>query len=101
MVNLKTYNKFDNTITSKVADVLDGQVKMYKENARRMRAVLRVPRLCKLYHDQVRQDNMEEFDPLDKIYEAHYAVVQKEVFYDDDDKIYNKLTEADKTLLAR
>ena len=54
MDNLKKYNKFDNTITARIAEVLDGQVKMYKENARRMRAVLRVPRLCKMYHDQVR-----------------------------------------------
>ena len=54
MENLKKYNKFDNTITARIAEVLDGQVKMYKENARRMRAVLRVPRLCKMYHDQVR-----------------------------------------------
>lgn len=99
--NLKKYNQHDNDITARIADILDGQVKMYKENARRMRAVLRVPRLCKMYHDQVRQDQMDEFQCLDKIYEAHYAVVQKELFYDDDDKMYDKLTQADKTLLAR
>ena len=54
-----------------------------------------------MFHDQVRQDNMDEFESLDKVYEAHYAVLQKEVFYDDDDKIYDNLTQADKTLLSR
>jgi len=34
---------------------------MFKDNAKRMRAVMRVPRLTKIYHDSIRQGNVPEF----------------------------------------
>lgn len=57
---------------------LEEQVELFKENVRRMRAVLRVPRLCTMYHDMIRRAEMPEFDCLDDIYERHYTVVRKE-----------------------
>ena len=43
-----------------------------------MRAILRIPRLCKLYHDRVRSDKMKEFQILDDIYEEHFKIVSNE-----------------------
>ena len=43
-----------------------------------MRAVLRVPRLCKKYHDKIRVENMEEFGALDEVYQEHYGIKTQE-----------------------
>ena len=43
-----------------------------------MRAILRVPRLCKKYHDKIRLENMEEFGALDEVYKEHYGIKTEE-----------------------
>ena len=65
---------------------LGGQADLFKENARRMRAVLRVPRLTKLYHDLIRGENMHEFSSLDRIYEGHFNKVAEDLGLADDGK---------------
>ena len=39
-----------------------------------MRSVLRIPRLCKQYHDKVREGNMDEFKSLEYVYQRHYGL---------------------------
>jgi hypothetical protein len=43
-----------------------------------MRAVLRVPRLTKEYHDSLQQSANPELELLEGIYENHYDIVAKE-----------------------
>ena len=62
-----------------IIDKLDTSVTIFKENGRRMRAVLRVPRLTKQYHDMVRGEEMAEFACLDEVYERHYGKVAEEL----------------------
>ena len=44
-----------------------------------MRAVLRIPRLTKLYHDMIRGEKMQEFASLDMVYERHYTKVAEDL----------------------
>lgn len=39
-----------------------------------MRAVLRIPRLTKMYHEQVKREKMDEFECLDEIYDNHFLL---------------------------
>lgn len=62
-----------------------------------MRAVLRIPRLCKLYHDRVRADKMKEFQILEDIYEEHFKIVSN----DFQEKYQDNLSIAEKTLISK
>ena len=48
------YTQIEQKIQESVIHKLNQQVYLFKENAKRMRAVLRVPRLTKEYHDQIK-----------------------------------------------
>ena len=77
-----TYRKYINVeeqVHESTKDYLENQVTKYKENVRNMRAILRIPRLCKLYHDRVRADKMKEFKILEDIYEEHFKIVSSEI----------------------
>ena len=62
-----------------------------------MRAILRIPRLCKLYHDRVRSDKMKEFQILDDIYEEHFKIVSNE----NEGNSKKQYTVAEKTLISK
>ena len=62
-----------------------------------MRAILRIPRLCKLYHDRVRSDKMKEFQILDDIYEEHFKIVSNE----NEGNSKKQYTIAEKTLISK
>lgn len=59
-----------------IQDMLESQLNIFKENARKMRAVLRVPRLCKMFHDTVSGPaSRRDFQILDQLYEKHFLKV--------------------------
>lgn len=64
-----------------------------------MRAILRIPRLCKLYHDRVRAEKMKEFQILEDIYEEHFKIVSSQ--NENLGKYEEKLTVAEKTLISK
>lgn len=49
-------------------------IAMFKESTKQMRSVLRIPRLCKQFHDKVREGNMDEFKSLDYVYQRHFGL---------------------------
>ena len=64
-----------------------------------MRAILRIPRLCKLYHDKVKSDKMQEFQILEDIYEEHFKIYSDEL--KEMKNTAKKLTVAEETLMAK
>ena len=54
----KEYTSHEYRLKDVILEKLENQALVFKENARRMRAVLRVPRLTKLYHDMIREEKM-------------------------------------------
>lgn len=60
---------------------------------------MRVPRLTKLYHDQIRQGNMPEFKSLDGIFENHFKLLAEEM--GGEDEALKHLSEAEGSLLRR
>lgn len=45
---------------------------MFTANSKKMKAVLRLPRLCKQYHDLIREEKMPEFESLELVFNRHY-----------------------------
>ena len=45
---------------------------MFKHQSRRIRAVLRIPRLCREFHEMVTKEKMSEFKSLESIYKKHF-----------------------------
>ena len=64
-----------------------------------MRAVMRVPRLTKQYHDSIRQDKIPELASLDGVYEKHFQLVADE--YEGEDEALKHLSAVEGSLLAR
>jgi len=54
---------------------LEGKCKLYREGGKKLRAVMRIPRLTRLYHDLIRRDGLDEFASLDQVYDLHFKTV--------------------------
>ena len=54
---------------------LEKRVDLFKANATRMRAVLRVPRLAREFHDLMAAGNLTEFACLADVYDRHYRAL--------------------------
>lgn len=63
------------------------QMEVYKANINRFRAILRVPRLCRIYHEAMRErENVEDLDIIDNIYKEHFTNTAKELDQLDDNE---------------
>ena len=54
---------------------LERRVELFKTNCKSMRAVLRVPRLAREFHDLMAEGRLSEFDCLTDVYERHYRAL--------------------------
>jgi len=61
---------------------LEDRVELFKANCKSMRAVLRVPRLAREFHDLMAAGNLSEFDCLTDVYERHYRAVGESLLPD-------------------
>lgn len=62
-----------------------------------MRAVLRIPRLTRMYHEKIKRENMDEFECLDKIYDEHFVKMTE----DWSPKQFKELPIAERNLISR
>ena len=68
--NYRKWIDMQDLLHEKVIDAYENEMDVFKIEAKKMRAILRVPRLCKMYHDQLAGPQMtEEFKVLEDIYE--------------------------------
>lgn len=51
--NYRKWIEMQDLLHLKVCDAYENEIDIFKIEAKKMRAILRVPRLCKLYHDEV------------------------------------------------
>jgi hypothetical protein len=54
---------------------LENKCRLYREGGKKLRAVLRIPRLTRMYHDLIRVDGKDEFESLDHVYDIHFKTV--------------------------
>lgn len=54
---------------------LEHRVSLYREGGKKMRAVLRIPRLCKQYHDMINDGAKDDFECLNEVYDRHFTVI--------------------------
>jgi len=86
-------------IKNTIIDKLEKRVKLFKDNARKMRAVLRVPRLTKQYQDMVREERIPEFDCIEKVYQRHFEGLAEDIVEFPEN--YKRLSIAERSLLDR
>ena len=60
------------TLKDHVQVKMEEKLDIYMQNAKKMKAVLRLPMLTKKYHDLVREQKMPEFESLELVYKHHY-----------------------------
>lgn len=83
----KTYFKKELQVQEAISAKYKHQMEVYKANINRFRAILRVPRLCRIYHEAMRErENVEDLDIIDNIYKEHFANTAKELDQLDDNE---------------
>jgi hypothetical protein len=68
----REYADFEQQVLEVCLTKLEGKCKLYREGGKKLRAVLRIPRLTRLYHDLIRRDGLDEFASLDQVYDLHF-----------------------------
>jgi DNA repair ATPase RecN len=68
----REYADFEQQVLEACVTKLQGKCKLYREGGKKLRAVLRIPRLTRLYHDLIRRDGLDEFASLDQVYDLHF-----------------------------
>jgi hypothetical protein len=68
----KRYNEWELRVKDEIIKNLEYKLKVLESNSKKMRAVLRVPRMSKQFHDMTRIENMPEFECIEEIYNKHY-----------------------------
>ena len=68
----REYADFEQQVLEVCLSKLEGKCKLYREGGKKLRAVLRIPRLTRLYHDLIRRDGLDEFASLDQVYDLHF-----------------------------
>lgn len=68
----REYADFEQQVLEVCVTKLEGKCKLYREGGKKLRAVLRIPRLTRLYHDLIRRDGLDEFASLDQVYDLHF-----------------------------
>lgn len=68
----KQYAEFELNVKDAIILTYKTRLELLQGNAKKMKAVLRVPRLTKQYHDMTRDHHLPEFDSIEKIYDRHY-----------------------------
>ena len=53
--------KFEGMVYDARISNMDEQIVRFKDSTKQMRSVLRIPRLCKQFHDKIKEGNMNEF----------------------------------------
>ena len=69
----------ESKVKDSTIEILQRDLSIFKENSRKLRAVLRVPRLSTEYHNLIKQDHMPELKVLDGVYEKHYEIMAQEM----------------------
>lgn len=62
--NYKDYTDIQLNTTQGIVDALNRRINSYKETAKQAKAVLRIPRLCHVYHQKIKHLNEEESSKL-------------------------------------
>ena len=68
----KEFAKMELKVKDAVIMKLERRLELFNDNSRKMKAVLRVPRLTKQFHDLMAPGNLAEFDCLERVYDHHY-----------------------------
>lgn len=68
----KEFGKMELKVKDAVISKLERRLELFTDNSRKMKAVLRVPRLTKQFHDLMAPGNLAEFDCLERVYDHHY-----------------------------
>jgi hypothetical protein len=63
------YAEMEIKLVTQICEKLEEQNMVFKENAKKMRAVLRIPRLCNEFHENLKVSKNPEFNILEGIYE--------------------------------
>ena len=71
----KEYADYEQQVLEVCVGKLETKCKLYREGGKKLRAVLRIPRLTRLYHDLIRRDGRDEFESLDQVYDLHFKTV--------------------------
>lgn len=77
------------------------KLKVLNSNSKKMRAVLRVPRMAKQFHDMTRIENLPEFECIEDIYNKHYELTAEEILEKENSPDFRKLSIAEKSLIQR
>ena len=54
---------------------LENRLDLFTDNSKKMKAILRVPRLTKQFHDKLGEGKLSEFACLEKVYDHHYEAM--------------------------
>lgn len=77
---------------------MEKRAEEFDKLTKKMKAVLRVPRLAKQFHDLMAEGKRGEFDCLEKVYDHHFNAFGQSLFLDDpqDPRSFNTITEQPK-----
>ena len=83
----QAYTKIERNVQKAIQKKTNATLDITSENCRKLKAIIRIPMLCKKYHDMIREQNMEEFDSLETIYQEHFERLEKELLEEDVQKL--------------
>jgi len=69
------YAKIELKIKDATIKNLENKLNLFTDNSKKMKAILRVPRLTKQFHDILAEGKLTEFACLSKVYDHHYEAV--------------------------
>lgn len=79
MTQQKRFGRLELRVKNAIIEKLDERVCLFKTNATKMKAVLRIPRLTRHYHDLVRANALPEYDCLEQVYRDHFSEFAKDL----------------------
>ena len=74
----RTYTEFELKTKDHIIEIYRKRVEILHDNAKKMKACLRIPRLTKQYHDMTRDEKIPEFEAIEEIYEKHFSMTTEE-----------------------
>lgn len=93
----KIYNEWELKVKDATIENLIQRCKVLSAQTKMTRAVLRLPRMSKQFHDKTRIENLPEFDCIEEIYNKHFELSAEEMKDRDRDSSpeFNKLSYAE------
>jgi len=77
MNKFRKYNELELAIKDATIQKKDLLITKFRANTKKMRAILRVPRLSRLFHEGLREERLPEYEVLEQVYDAHYELAEE------------------------